>query len=155
LLSAENTSWIPCNAAISPWLGAGYIYDRIAGYQESGAGIFNLSVNAQTAQSLVSSVGARFLSVWELGGASLLGELDLGWQHQFANGSRNVFFTAFEVNTSPATISTVQAGRDTFLVGLDLTASLGCDWEIEGSANYHLNNMYHDLTFYLGLNKRF
>jgi hypothetical protein len=77
-------------------------------------------------------------------------ELDSGWQREYLDGQRSIPFTAFNVTDQPTLVTAYGAGRNSLLLGLDMLATIYQFFQVEGSMDFKYNNMFYDLSFYLG-----
>lgn len=95
---------------VTPEVGAQYTTVRVDGFTETGAAA--LAVEADRANSLRSSLGARIrydvLSAW----GKLTPELRASWQHEFLDKDRDVR-ASFVDQTLPGSFATTAAGSGT------------------------------------------
>lgn len=156
IFSRREFSSMPSNVLFTPFVNAQYAWVGINGYKENGAGIYNLRVQKQSAESLRSCIGTRFEYLVEGKNVSFKPELDLAWQREYLDHTRNLTFSP--INFSGAGSLTKEvfgAGRNTFLVGTDFLITVYKTFEIEISYDFAWNDLYTDNSFYLGLGGRF
>jgi outer membrane autotransporter protein len=95
---------------VTPEIGAQYTSVHVDGFTETGAAA--LAIDADRANSLRSSLGARFrydvLSAW----GKLTPELRASWQHEFLDRDRDVR-ASFVDQTLPGNFATTAAGSGT------------------------------------------
>jgi uncharacterized protein with beta-barrel porin domain len=143
------------NLRIVPLVYVQYLYDRIGSYRESGADRHDLLVGGQTPQSLTSFLGARVNYSFIEDRYTLRLELDSGWQREYLSGNRSISFTAFHAENQTVLATAFGAARNSYLVGLDVLATIRETLQIEGSIDLTYNSLFYDLSFYLGLGGNF
>ncbi|MBP6014978.1 MAG: autotransporter domain-containing protein [Alphaproteobacteria bacterium] len=127
------------------FVGAAYGSQSTDGFAESGADGFSLLVQESDADSLATSVGARFSGNWQAGGVRLIPKAEIAWRHEFMD-ERQEFQAAFLED--PATqfqIVSTALSRDSAVVGLGLGAQvskglvlfLDYDGLFNGTTNTH------------------
>jgi len=147
---------MPPKVLFTPFLNAQYIWEGINGYKENGAGIYNLSVDKQRAQSLRSCLGTRFEYLVEGKNVTFKPELDLAWQREYLDHDRTIGFSTINLpSTKTVSKGIVGAGRNTFLVGVDFLITVYNVFEIEMSYDFEWNNLYKNNSFYLGIGGNF
>jgi uncharacterized protein YhjY with autotransporter beta-barrel domain len=95
---------------VTPELGAQYTTVRVDSFTEVGAAALN--VGADHADSLRSSLGARFRYEWLTSWGLLLPELRASWQHEFLDRERDIT-ASFVDQALPGAFSTTAAGSGT------------------------------------------
>jgi outer membrane autotransporter protein len=147
---------IPENLFVTPLVNLQYIWSKIDEFSECNASTLNLQMLSQKAQSLRSTVGARFEYLVERKNFSFKPELDLGWQYEYLNTKRTIDFRT--IGLSPAQLvsdSVVGPGRNTLLIGADFLFTICKVFELEMSYDFQWNNLYFHNTFYLGIGGNF
>ena len=86
--------------SFEPFAALRYALLATDGFQETGAGGYNLIVGGQDADSLASSLGTRVSGSWIGGGIRYLPSLEVAWRHEFLD-ERQTILAAFEED--PAT----------------------------------------------------
>lgn len=95
------------------------------GYTETGAGILNLNIQDQHAQSLQSGIGWHWAYVYQDGDISFIPNLMITWQHEYLNDSRLI--EASLAGSSSFQTPTASPRRDTANVNLGLNTRFS-DW---------------------------
>jgi autotransporter-associated beta strand protein len=94
-------------------------------FTESGADSLDLTVAAQTTNSLRSVVGTQFGGAADLGWREKLGLVfRLGWSHEYADTSRPVNANFAGAPASPFTVAGTQAPRDGAVLGLAASTAI-------------------------------
>lgn len=128
---------------VTPEVGAQYTTVRVDGFTESGAAA--LVVDSDKADSLRSSLGARFrydmLSAW----GKVTPELRASWQHEFLDKERDVR-ASFVDQTLPGNFATTAAGSGTDfgVLGAGLTANVADRTQL--TVGYDFKFGGHDFT---------
>jgi hypothetical protein len=149
-------SRVPENFMCTPFFNMQYIWARVGEYNERGAGLYDLHVNSQWAQSLRSTIGTRLEYVVTRENFVFKPELDLAWQYEYLDHSRNVDFSTLNVPTFKSISTPVEgAGRNTVLIGVDFLFTIYKVFELEMSYDFQWNDHYVDNTFYLGIGGNF
>jgi autotransporter-associated beta strand protein len=147
---------MPPKVLFTPFVNAQYVWEGINGYKENGAGIYNLSVHKQTAQSLKSCLGTRFEYLVEGENVTFKPELDLAWQREYLDHNRTLGFSTINLpSTKTVSKGIVGAGRNTFIVGVDFLITVYNVFELEMSYDFEWNNLYKNNSFYLGIGGNF
>jgi uncharacterized protein with beta-barrel porin domain len=103
-----------------------YINVRIDGFQESGAGLFDLNVDQQTIESLTTVLGAHVSYAISLPWGVLLPQVTAEWEHQYLNDSRIIDGTLVADPTQSALgVPTNTPDRDYFNLGAGVSATFG------------------------------
>jgi outer membrane autotransporter protein len=107
-----------------PFAALGYANLSSDDFQETGADMFNLFVDSQTAETLSSSLGARINAAWTDGGVRYLPSLEVAWRHEYLD-ERQSFVAAFEEDPSTRfRIVSSAAARDSAVVKARFGAEL-------------------------------
>lgn len=141
--------------SMTPLLHLQYAHDHVYGFKERGAGIYNLKIDAQNVQALMSSLGARFDYLFSYSKFNMTIELDAEWQREYLNRNRSAYFTPFNItNISSPTI--INAGaRNSGLVALDVFSNFSKGWQLEANGTFQWNHLAYNAFFYLGFGKAF
>jgi outer membrane autotransporter protein len=108
-------------------------------FQETGADMFNLFVDSQTAETLSSSLGARINAAWTDGGVRYLPSLEVAWRHEFLDDRQSIV-AAFEEDPSTRfRIVSSAAARDSAVVkarfGAELSQGIALFMDYNGLYN--------------------
>ena len=95
----------------------------VGGFTETGAGALNLKVGAQNANSMQTGLGGRLTVPLRLGSVKVVPQGYAFYQHEFANGSRNLN-ASLSQGSSSFNFQTDAAKRNFALVGASVTAGL-------------------------------
>jgi autotransporter-associated beta strand protein len=95
----------------------------VGGFTEQGAGALNLKVAAQNANSVQTGVGGRLTVPLKVGSMKLVPQGYAFYQHEFANGSRNLN-ASLSQGSSSFSFQTDAAKPNFALVGASVTAGL-------------------------------
>ncbi len=96
-----------------------------AGFTESGADSLDLTVAAQTTNSLRSVVGTQLGGAIDLGWREKLGLVfRLGWSHEYADTARPVNASFAGAPASPFTVAGAEAPRDGAVLGLAASTAI-------------------------------
>ena len=95
----------------------------MGGFTETGAGALNLKVGAQNANSVQTGLGGRLTVPLRLGSVKVVPQGYAFYQHEFANGSRNLN-ASLSQGSSSFSFQTDAAKRNFALVGVSVTAGL-------------------------------
>jgi outer membrane autotransporter protein len=116
-LSLEN--WY-----LTPMAGLAYFYLHQDPFTENGADSLNLNVQANEAQTLRSTLGARLAQTFTTpNGGKITPEASIGWAHDFALDNRVINASLIALGGAFAT-NGFNADTDTLLVGAGVTAQL-------------------------------
>lgn len=109
---------------VTPEIGLQYMRVMTDGFTERG-GAAALIVGSDSAESLRSSVGARFAYDYAYNGGVLTPELRLAWLHEFSDGIRGIN-ASFADTTLPGSFVTATASgiRDRGVLGAGLSGKL-------------------------------
>jgi outer membrane autotransporter protein len=95
----------------------------IDSYTESGAGVLNLDIGSQTADSLQSGIGWQWAYIYQKGDFALVPNMTVTWQHEYLDDSR--FIEAkFAGGGGSFQTPTADAQRDTALIRTGVNARL-------------------------------
>ncbi len=141
--------------SITPYLHLQYAYDHINAYTETGAGIYDLTVQAQDIHSFLSSLGARFDYMKSWANCDLVFEIDSEWVHEYLNSSRTILSRPLSITGIPTPISTVGAPRNSGLVALDLLFTFYKKWQLEADGVVLFNDVLYDTSFFLSIGRLF
>ncbi len=143
-----------------PLAGAQYIYLSVGKYTETGDELENQQINRQKIQSLRSTLGTRVNYMWSQDSkichpTTIKIELDGAWQREFLNKNQSLEYTSVAFAQGLNTLVVPNSGRNIFLAGIDLNATIKDKYGCEGSYDFQWNDSYRDHNFYLGLNLKF
>ncbi|MBX9743874.1 MAG: autotransporter domain-containing protein, partial [Chlamydiales bacterium] len=112
---------LPKHFSITPSAAVQYTYAHINGYQESGAGIYNLKIDHQTTMTLSSLLGLR-MSYLFLADSSITvcPELLAEWQHQFLNDSIDTASALETASFGEFSLIIPQFPRNSLVAGADI-----------------------------------
>jgi outer membrane autotransporter protein len=109
---------------LTPMAGLAYFYLHQAPFTETGADSLNLSVQANEAQTLRSTLGARLARTFTApNGGRITPEVQVGWAHDFALDNRVINASLIELGGAFAT-NGFNGDTDTLLAGAGFTAQL-------------------------------
>jgi uncharacterized protein with beta-barrel porin domain len=126
------------------------------GFTESGAGSLNLSVAAQTTNSLRSVLGATIGGAMDLGWRDALAvQFKLGWGHEFASTDRPVTASFAGAPAIPFTTYGAAPQRDGVIVGFNASTAIAertsfyvrYEGEILGQDNNHAGTIGVRMTW--------
>jgi len=109
----------------SPFAAINYDHLDIDSFTEDGAGALDLSVGAQSAKSLRSTLGLRFAQKARLESILLTPYASLGWRHEFDNQGRPIDAQLASGVGSPFTVATGDFARDGTVLGAGISADFG------------------------------
>jgi outer membrane autotransporter protein len=104
-------------------------------FTETGAAALNVS--ADNAESLRSSLGARFRKEWQTEWGTLTSEWRASWEHEFLDKNRDLS-ASFADQALPGSFATTVAGSGTDfgVVGASLSGALSATTQISLSYDY-------------------
>ena len=142
--------------SFTPFASLQYIYWSMNGYEETGSLFFDLSINGQTAHSLRSQVGASFAvaTAPHPQGIVFL-SVDLGWQREYLDHNRSLFFTPVYITSPGETIEILGGERNTFIASLNLSLITGSCISVESGYDYEKNALFWDQSLYLAIKAQF
>ena len=112
------------NWYLTPMAGLAYFYLHQAPFTETGADSLNLSVQANEAQTLRSTLGARLARTFTApSGGRITPEVQVGWAHEFALDNRVINASLTELGGAFAA-NGFNGDTDTLLAGAGFTAQL-------------------------------
>jgi outer membrane autotransporter protein len=104
-----------------------YLFSSIDGYQESNAGIYNLSIAGRDTEQLTSSFGVQATYALSQSWGVIIPQLDLAWKHEFIDDAETVRGTfvndpsgatfEFNTNTLDSNYFTLSLGASTVWAG--------------------------------------
>ncbi|HEY6773328.1 MAG TPA: autotransporter domain-containing protein, partial [Oxalicibacterium sp.] len=148
----EATYNLPMNGwTLQPLAGLAFSRNKTDGFTETGAGALNLQVAGQTITSTKSLLGAK--ASFEAGNVRL--EPRVIWAHEF--GDLNTPMTAqFQgaATASPFQVSGVALKRDTLVLGLGASGSIGKGVELFADVQAEHNSAQRNLALLGGLRSR-
>jgi uncharacterized protein with beta-barrel porin domain len=109
---------------IGPVAGLGYTHLDVDSFAETGAGLADLSVASQSADSLRARLGGSLLYQVHAGSILFQPNLYIGYQHEFLDDQFNLDSQLNIPGTPAFTTQGSNSGRDTGLISLGLTATL-------------------------------
>ena len=154
-LAHDNYSWMPKNISLTPLANVQYIYDNISSYTEQGAGIYDLHINSQTPQSLSTTLGARLSRLYTKKNLTLRAEIDAEWQREYLNNTRTLSYTALNISDNTTTASIFGIGKNSWLLGIDLFATIYNTAQLEASCDFKWNSRFFDAFFYFGIGAQY
>jgi len=107
---------------LSPLAEFNYDKVQINSFTEDGADSLDLSVDKQTAQSLRSSLGAKYAATGNLSGCFLSSYVSTGWRHEFKRQTH--IDAALAASGETFSVSGGDFGTEALLAGL----GVGMDW---------------------------
>ena len=138
--------YAPAQATLTPFARLQVVTVDQAGFTESGADLFDLSVSSQATTSARSTLGVDLAGAIEVGArAPLALKLRLGWMHEYADTNRPITAAFTGVPTSTFTVAGASPPRDSAVIGLAASLAvsqstslyLGYDGELGGGADNH------------------
>jgi uncharacterized protein YhjY with autotransporter beta-barrel domain len=129
------------NWTFGPNLGLTYVNLAIDRINENGAGVANLYVNQQSAESLRTRLGGTVRYAAPVGSIVLTPHASAFWQHELLNGSQPITSGFQGLPGGAFTIQTTKLDSDTALLGfgldaeLDKTVTLFVDYQAEAGGS--------------------
>ena len=154
----KRFSAIPKDFKIAPIAALQYTYSKINAYKETGAGRYNLHVNAQDASNLSTLLGFRtnyeFRSESDI---SIRPELMLLWQYQYLDPSITSTSSYLLSGIGPDLITATLPGipHNTLIVGADLKLSIFEYAEVQIDYDFLYNSGFITNVFFLELKGKF
>jgi outer membrane autotransporter protein len=143
------------NWCLTPMAQLGYFSMHQHAFDEEGAGGLNLSVQANQAQTLRSSLGARLARTFTTAsGAKITPEASFGWAHYFALDNRVINASLLELGGSFAT-NGFNGDTDSVLVGAGITAQLANGVAFSGRYNAEIGRGFNSHLLNLGVRCEF
>jgi outer membrane autotransporter protein len=119
-----GVNFSPWHWSLTPMAGLGYFYLHQDAFGESGADGLNLNVQANEAQTLRGTLGARLARTFTTPvGHKITPEAGVGWAHNFALDNRVINASLAELTGAFATRG-FNSDTDSLLAGVGLTAQL-------------------------------
>ena len=117
-LGCEYLGFQPGGWSVIPGLAFEYSYYDEDGFDESGAGSFNLEGDSVDYDTLASRLGVRINKKFDLTGGAFIPEFKAAWVHEFGDTDRDITarFAGSEGDTF--TVDGVEPERDSLIVGL-------------------------------------
>jgi len=109
----------------SPFAALSYNRSRIGSFSETGAGSLNLSVDAQTIQSMQSSLGSKLSHRIQNENSSFTPYVSLGWRHELRSRSRSIQANFANGTGGSFAIAGGDFARDGTLVGAGFESRWG------------------------------
>ncbi len=153
--SNKTYSSIPEGLALIPILDLQYIYDHISGYEESGAGMYDLQFASQDPQSLSTFLGTRVVFSGEKSLVQFHAEVDFGWQREYLDHNRIVDYEVLSASGTTASTTALGMGRNSWLLEFDFLTTICEVVQIEAMADFKWNSLFFDAFFYLGIGGEF
>jgi autotransporter-associated beta strand protein len=115
----ERFSSFPEHFRLTSSAAVQYTYAHINGYQERGAGVYDLKIGHQTTTELSSLLGLRagYLFLAD-SSVTICPELMVQWQHQYLNSS--IYSNCSTSNTSEFPFTVPRFARNSLIAGADL-----------------------------------
>jgi outer membrane autotransporter protein len=135
--------------------GLSYFYLHQNPFTESGADSLNLSVQANEAQTLRSTLGARLAQTFTApSGGQITPEASIGWAHDFTLDNRTINASLMELGGAFAT-NGFNGDTDTLLAGAGLTAQLTNGVALSGRYHTEIGRSFAAHMVNLGLRCEF
>ena len=139
------------NWYLTPVAGLAYFSLHQNSFEEQGAGGLNLNVNANQAQTLRSTLGARLARTSTApSGGKITPELTIGWAHNFTLGRRVINASLAELGGSFATNGD-NADANTLLAGAGVTAQLANGLAFSGGYHAEIGRGFNSHMLNLGV----
>ncbi len=139
------------NWFLTPMAGLAYIYLHQNPFTETGADSLDLSVRANEAQTLRSTLGARLARTFGApAGYKISPEVQVGWAHDFALDNRVINASLSELGGAFAT-NGFNGDTDTLLVGAGVTAQLTNGMALTGRYNAEIGRSFTSHMVSLGM----
>ncbi len=139
------------NWCLTPMAGLAYIYLHQNPFTETGADDLDLSVRANEAQTLRSTLGARLARTFGApAGYKITPEVQVGWAHDFALDNRVINASLSELGGAFAT-NGFNGDTDTLLVGAGVTAQLTNGLALTGRYNAEIGRSFTSHMVNLGV----
>lgn len=145
--SAETgyTVDLPAAVTLQPYLGLAYTYASTDGAQETGAGLFNLSISDADQNSLRSTLGLRVSKPLQFdSGMKFTPSVELGWRHEFldTNAQLNQALTAAPGATF--SVNGTSVSRDSAVVGGGVAVNIAKAVDVSLEYRGQFNSDYQD-----------
>jgi uncharacterized protein with beta-barrel porin domain len=124
--SLEAGYTLPLSRAISvtPFANLGIGWVRQSGGTETGAGALDLSTQAISQSSVVSTLGGRFSLDLPVRRWLVTTNIQIGWAHEFASTDRHATSAFADTPSSAFTVAGASVARDSALVGVGVVTQL-------------------------------
>jgi uncharacterized protein with beta-barrel porin domain len=109
--------------ALGPEAGVEYVHLDVDSFTESGAGLADLSVHSQSADSLRGRLGGRLSYFTREGAIVFAPTVFASYQHEFLNDPFGLTSQFNIPSSTPFTIQGTNPGRDSALIGVGATAT--------------------------------
>ena len=140
---------------LTPMAGLAYFYLHQNSFDEQGADSLNLNVNANQAQTLRSTLGARLARTSTApSGGKITPELAIGWAHNFTLGHRVINASLAELGGAFATNGD-NADANTLLAGAGVTAQLANGLAFSGRYQAEIGRGFNSHMLNLGVRYEF
>ncbi len=106
---------------VGPTASLQYSRLSIEDYTETGAGALNLSVDRQTPESVLGTVGVRAATMLDYRGVRIIPEVRLSYQHEFEDQARRITARFATGGGGAFGFNTTDIGQDSVLLGLGAT----------------------------------
>ena len=147
---------MPKACRLIPLFDLQYIHLNKSRYTERNAGVYNLTVQNESLNSLRTALGTRLDYLWNWKNWSFRPQFDTAWQYEYLNQNRAVTFNALSALTNSGVgFGPVPAGRSTLLAGLDLLFTYKDYLEIEVTYDAEYNKLFLDNSFYIDIGVSF
>lgn len=117
-LGCEYLGFQPGGWSVIPGLALEYSYYDEDGFEESGAGSFNLEGDSVDYDALASRLGVRVNRKFDLTGGAFIPEFRAAWVHEFGDTDRDITARFGGSEDDTFTVDGVEPERDSFIVGL-------------------------------------
>ena len=110
-----------------PMIGLMYNHIDVGSYEENGAGVADLTVHNQDAESVRSRIGVRISRIFKSGDMWFTPHFNATWQHEFLDDSRGISSSFSSAPPNSFTVYTPSPSRDAALLEVGLDADLRRD----------------------------
>ncbi len=127
----------------------------IGGFTESGAGVLNLNVDSQHAESLQTGPGIKLGWLEQCGRAEIAPQFYVSYEHEYLNNSRDLEASLGQVGI-PFAFATQQLGKNFAVIGGSLTLFSGKNFSVQLNSNAEVGRSdYAAYTLDAGLRFQF
>lgn len=136
---------------VFPVVNVQYAHNSLGGYQEKGAGIYNLSVERQKWSALWTFAGTRWSYLFSPSkNVRLRPEVSFGWQRQWNHLDQGLSFSSFEAPFPQAfSVSMKGPEKNSLIFGFDFNCQFYESMFIELDYDLVYNSNFIDNAFYL------